>query len=242
MIAAWLVVFALSATARETTLVESGPDRVSLVELYTSEGCSSCPPADQWFSKLTKNRQLWKSFAPVVFHVDYWDKLGWKDKFALPSATARQRRLARHWGAESVYTPGVAVDGREWQNWRASTTPPSPKDKTGILRIERLPQSKFKVSYQSIAGADKKHFLHLALLAMDQKSAVTAGENSNRELRHDFVVLEWQSQAGSLSAGWFSHAFAMKSPLGPKQALVAWVEADDSPVALQAAGLELSPP
>ena len=61
---------------------ESGPTRAHLIELFTSEGCSSCPPAESWLSKLKNEPGLWKNFVPLAFHVDYWDHLGWKDPFA----------------------------------------------------------------------------------------------------------------------------------------------------------------
>ena len=70
---------------------QSGPQKVSLLELYTSEGCSSCPPAETWLSRLTTDGRLWKEIVPVAFHVDYWDDLGWKDRYAKQEYTSRQR-------------------------------------------------------------------------------------------------------------------------------------------------------
>src|SRR6266581_5068954 len=74
------------------TTFESGEARTMLVELFTSEGCSSCPPADAWISQLKESPDLWKKIVPVAFHVDYWNNLGWRDRFAKPEFTARQRR------------------------------------------------------------------------------------------------------------------------------------------------------
>ena len=76
------------------TVFESGAERVNLVELYTSEGCSSCPPADRWLSGLRRNRGLWQQVVPLAFHVDYWDNLGWRDQFADASWSERQRQYA----------------------------------------------------------------------------------------------------------------------------------------------------
>ncbi|MCI0452322.1 MAG: DUF1223 domain-containing protein, partial [Candidatus Latescibacteria bacterium] len=70
--------------------ITGGPARASLLELYTSEGCSSCPPAEAWFSKLTASERLWKDVVPVAFHIDYWDYLGWVDVFARPEFSERQ--------------------------------------------------------------------------------------------------------------------------------------------------------
>jgi hypothetical protein len=91
-------------------IFQSDKTQTALVELYTSEGCSSCPPAEEWFSTLSANPGLWKQFVPVAFHVDYWDDLGWKDSFATPAYTQRQRDYAAAWGSSSVYTPGFVLE------------------------------------------------------------------------------------------------------------------------------------
>src|SRR5580698_8345911 len=92
----------------------SGMGRVAVIELYTSEGCSSCPPADHWLEALRNQRGLWRDFVPIGFHVNYWDNLGWKDRFASRPFTQRQYALAGTWGGNSVYTPCFAFDGKEW--------------------------------------------------------------------------------------------------------------------------------
>ncbi len=102
-----------AAAADDTRTFSSGNDRVALVELYTSEGCSSCPPADRWLSRLADDAGLWSEFVPVAFHVDYWDYIGWKDEFADPSNTQRQRGYAAAAGARSIYTPQMVVGGRD---------------------------------------------------------------------------------------------------------------------------------
>ena len=79
---------ASSSSASELAL-RSGPARTHLIELYSSEGCSSCPPADDWVESLRKRPGLWKDFVPVAFHVTYWDYLGWKDSFGDPVGSAR---------------------------------------------------------------------------------------------------------------------------------------------------------
>src|SRR6266480_7047743 len=95
---------------------ESGAQKTHLLELFTSEGCSSCPPAEAWLSKLKAQPRLWKDFVPLAFHVDYWDHLGWRDPFAAKEWTARQHQYSASWKSESVYTPGFVLDGREWQD------------------------------------------------------------------------------------------------------------------------------
>src|SRR5437867_5566462 len=98
--------------ASEPKTFESGDTQSSLIELFTSEGCSSCPPAERWLSALKSRSDLWKKAVPVAFHVDYWDHLGWRDRFAKPEFTSRQQRYAAAWGGDSVYTPGF---GRQRQ-------------------------------------------------------------------------------------------------------------------------------
>src|SRR5436190_11363063 len=84
---------------------ESPERQTALLELYTSEGCSSCPPAETWFSKLKNAPGLWTNFVPVAFHVDYWNRLGWRDKFSDAQFSERQRAYAQLWSAENIYTP-----------------------------------------------------------------------------------------------------------------------------------------
>ena len=103
------------AGAGETLKLDSGNSRVALVELFTSEGCSSCPPADRWMSQLKDDKRLWKQVVPVAFHVDYWDYIGWPDRFATPEYSERQKNHRRLGNVYSVYTPGFLVNGREWQ-------------------------------------------------------------------------------------------------------------------------------
>ena len=87
----------------------SASSRPAVVELFTSQGCSSCPPADTYIGELTQRRDV----LALAFHVDYWDDLGWRDRFGLPDAVERQRIYAKVLRLSSVYTPQVVVDGRD---------------------------------------------------------------------------------------------------------------------------------
>src|SRR5689334_208129 len=86
----------------------AAPQRPAIVELYTSEGCSSCPPAEAMIGQLAKQPGL----LPLAFHVDYWDQLGWRDRFSMKEATQRQSDLARALGLGTIGTPQIVVDGR----------------------------------------------------------------------------------------------------------------------------------
>jgi hypothetical protein len=116
----WLV--AGYVLGSEPVTFESSDSQTTLIELFTSEGCSSCPPADAWISHLKDSPDLWKKIVPVAFHVDYWNNLGWRDRFARPEFTARQRRYVAAWHGDSVYTPGFVVNGQEWRGWFSDRT------------------------------------------------------------------------------------------------------------------------
>ena len=98
--------------------VASGPGTAALVELYTSEGCSSCPPADRWLSAFAKTPRD-ASVVPIAFHVQYWDSLGWKDRFGDPRYTDRQEAEGKLNGARFVYTPQVVLGGHDFPGWHS---------------------------------------------------------------------------------------------------------------------------
>jgi hypothetical protein len=95
----------------------SGSHHVALLEVYSSQGCSSCPPAQKWVNQFTESDLLWDQVIPMVFHVNYWDYIGWKDPFATEYFSQRQRALKSNNLIQSVYTPGFVVDGKEWKGW-----------------------------------------------------------------------------------------------------------------------------
>ena len=175
------------AAAGELT-VQSGPARTHLLELYTSEGCSSCPPAERWFSTLRQSPRLWKEIVPVAFHVDYWDRLGWKDRFASAANTARQRSYAVAWRSDTVYTPGFVLDGREWQGRNVQDVT-SEGGLAGTLTAVLRDDGEVLVRFRPVGNGKGPWQAHVALLGFGLKSDVNAGENSGRTLLHDFVVL-----------------------------------------------------
>jgi len=174
----------------QTVRFTSGAKRVSLIELFTSEGCSSCPPAERWMGALRDDPGLWRDFVPVSFHVDYWDNLGWLDRFATPAFTQREYAYAASWGTSTVYTPCFVKDGAEWK--------PGPlADKSernpGVLTVEvgESGQGRFEFTpAAALPDEPKSRFAaHVALLGGGFSSTVTAGENSGETLRHEFVAL-----------------------------------------------------
>ena len=130
------LVAVLVATASATPMkFTSGTKQVSLLELYSSEGCRSCPPAEAWLNKLKDAPDLWKNFAPLAFHVDYWDSLGWKDRWSSPAFSERQRDYAKLWRSENIYTPEFVLNGQEWRNWFGRRGAPSSSANVGVLEI-----------------------------------------------------------------------------------------------------------
>jgi hypothetical protein len=189
----WSLVVLLSAAviARGGDRVfESGPQRVHLIELFTSQGCSSCPPAEAWLSKLKAEPGLWKDFVPLAFHVDYWDRLGWRDPFASKEWTARQYQYASSWKADGVYTPGFVLDGRELMDRAVPTSSP---DRIGTLKL-LVTNDRVSAEFAPTNGAAKDVDLHVATLGFDLNTKPNAGENSGRNLKQDFVVLSLANQ------------------------------------------------
>src|SRR5437899_10682781 len=90
------------AASAQTTGVtfQSSEKQTALLELFTSEGCSSCPPAEAWLSRLQDSTGLWRDVVPVAFHVDYWDYLGWRDRWAAKDFSERQRAYAASWRSD----------------------------------------------------------------------------------------------------------------------------------------------
>lgn len=245
-IIAGLLLSALIGTAPNMSAqtISSPRARVSLVELFTSEGCSSCPPADQWFNSLATSPELWQRYVPVAYHVDYWDYIGWKDPFASPEHTQRQRAYARRWAQGSVYTPAVVLQGQPWRGWRHDQAFIAGRDDApaGILQLTRDGQD-VTVHYEPAAGESPATHATVALLGFDLRSRVTAGENRGRTLRHNFVVLTVQdvrlSLDGQVGSGTATLA-PLATPLPERLALVGWVTRNGQP--LQAAGAWVAPP
>jgi hypothetical protein len=173
----------------------SADAQTTLVELYTSEGCSSCPPAEAALSRLKDNPGLWKSFVPVAWHVDYWNYLGWKDRFSSARYTERQRGYAAKWGSDSVYTPAFVVNGQEWHLGIGSVAFATAGSRdAGALAAKTDDGQRFTITYEPPFDDGSEWEVHVALLGCGILSKIGAGENRGRDLRHDFVVLEEQAE------------------------------------------------
>lgn len=212
--------------------------RVALVELFTSEGCSSCPPAERWLGALRDKPGLWRDFVPAAWHVNYWDRLGWRDVYASKSNTERQYAYARAWGSGSVYTPCVVNNGAEW-NWRDALTPSS--DATpGNLMVTLTDDGNGAVEFVPMKQSASAYEIHLALLGNGITSQVRAGENAGRALHHEFVVLAMDSAVLAETAPLKFTAVLLlpkNSALhAPQRALAAWVSRRGEVAPVQATG------
>ncbi len=228
------VVWMLHVAALPAQTFTSGPQQVSLVELYTSEGCSSCPPAEEWLSGLRKNGDLGKTFVPIAFHVTYWNNLGWTDAASQNAFTERQRDYSATWGATSVYTPCFVRDGAEWHGTRDLSPT---MEKPGILTLSNTGDGQVKVTFEPSKSGDYE--VHLAGIGNGIETKVRAGENAGRTLRHDFVALSLQT------APLVDHRAVLTLPaLGknppPETGLVAWVTKRGELQPIQAVGGLLS--
>ncbi|MES2115445.1 MAG: DUF1223 domain-containing protein [Pseudomonadota bacterium] len=182
--------------------------RVALLELYTSEGCSSCPPADQYVSGLRAAGVAPEQAVVLALHVDYWNYIGWKDPFSRAAFTERQRWLTELAGSRTIYTPELFVAGQELRGGVGGWSGGVP---AAVRRINgQAAQADIGITLGAPgaaglpidvrASAARGGKLFVALVESGLASKVTAGENSGRLLRHDYVVREWLAPV-ELSSG-----------------------------------------
>ena len=215
---------------------QSGPARTSLLELFTSEGCSSCPPAEARLSRLKDDPGLWKRFVPVAYHVDYWDRLGWRDRFASPDFTARQHRYATLWQSESVYTPAFVLDGKELRGGLTESLPTGPA--AGVLDAQSENGKNWAVSFRPAAKERGEFEAHVALLGAGISLKIDAGENGGRNLQHDFVVLSQENAALAPAGNQLAASLTTPAPTekAPRQAVAIWVTRRGELTPVQATG------
>lgn len=232
-----LGVLSLPALA-EPQVFSSGPNRVGMLELYTSQGCSSCPPAEHYLNQLRQSPRVWKDFIPMAFHVDYWNYLGWKDRFSKAEYSQRQRRYARTRRMSTVYTPGFFADGREWRRGFSNGLPTFNSGKVGTLNISVENQ---KVTGKYLPLASKTGLkLNTALLGMGLRTDIKAGEREGHVTEHEFVVLGYQQQA--LTGADFKTVLPPPSVKAMQYAVAVWVSRGSDPTPIQAVGGMLKSP
>lgn len=216
-----LLAVALPAAAAAESLcsARSSAQPPAVVELYTSEGCSSCPPADRWLSSFKGRSDV----LALAFHVNYWDRLGWPDRFANAVTTERQHQLQRASGAPYVYTPQVVHNGRDWRGWGEANPQPLPRSALA-LSLER---SGNRVTAK-LAGAAAGDTLagYWAVLEDGHASRVRAGENAGATLRHDHVVTLYKPLAAWRGSPGEAPVLDLPPPQGGSARRVAFVVTD----------------
>jgi hypothetical protein len=231
---------ASAAAFGEPLTFSSGTARVDVIELYTSEGCSSCPSADRWLGELRGKPGLWKEFVPLAFHVSYWDGLGWKDRLSSREYTDREYAYASAWGARNVYTPCFVRNGQEWRPLWGGIS--SAAIAAGVLTVTLGSDNACSVDFIPAPGARPMAdtlVAHVALLAGGITSKVTAGENSGETLDHEFAVIALSEGGLALEGGGHRGRILLPKPLTPdakRHALAAWVTRRGSLEPLQATG------
>jgi hypothetical protein len=213
LVFAWLAVAPLAGCARATA---AAPDGFALVELFTSEGCSSCPPADDVLGQLTLEAARDKRpVYTLAFHVDYWDGPGFRDAYSASWATQQQRAYAAALASRGLYTPQMVVNGHDEfigshaAQARASIAAEIAQPRSSQLRLSaRRDPERVVVHYQLSTAPAAGAVLRLALVEAEAVQQIDAGENAGRRLRHVHVVRAFQTVAldakgaGDASLAW----------------------------------------
>ncbi len=229
-----ILMFALQNNGMADTELEfsSGNRQVMLIELFTSQGCSSCPPAEKWLHKFVDSRELWREVVPVAYHVDYWDYLGWRDIFASNDHSNRQRQYRLLGNISSVYTPGFVVNGQEWKGWFRRKPLPAVRESAGDLEA-RLRDRYLSVTYE--ADVHDSLILNVAMLGFGIQTAVAAGENRGRNLPYEFVVLSHHKHYSD-TASWEVELPEINLESGNRVGLAIWISQGASLIPIQATG------
>jgi len=205
-LAATLVPCTTVSSLAASCSAKSGPQTAALVELYTSEGCDSCPPADHWLSGLKDSDAKSGRAVPLAMHVDYWDYIGWHDPYAQARFTARQRELSAINHDHTIYTPQILVAGKDFRPGWFSVGGESFDEAVARINL-RTAGADIGLALTGNSGKELRYeanaklrnatdmrdaALYVAIIENNLTSAVAAGENKGKTLKHDFVVRDWE--------------------------------------------------
>jgi hypothetical protein len=189
-----LVLIALTVSFIHKSSNQNNVQSIAVVELFTSQGCSSCPPADALLHSLIQNSKSEdRTVYGLSFHVDYWNHLGWKDPYSQKEFAERQRHYAQIFNLSSVYTPQMIVNGKKEFTgsskskagqaiYHVSLTP-----SMGLTGMVKKDMQELLVHY-TLTGSPAKFVLNAALVESDLQNTIKRGENSGKTLYHDNVV------------------------------------------------------
>ncbi len=205
---------AVPAFAAEKLTVVSSQQQTAVVELYTSEGCSSCPPADQWLEALIRVPRDELDVLALAFHVDYWDYLGWKDRFGSPRHTSRQRQLGVNNNQRSIYTPEFFVDGAEARGTRkviekirsSNNKQARIQLKLSVSKTDDALQLELHSTNPEALSEALSSTLHSRFIVYESQLAtdVKRGENSGELLQHQQVVRHMSSARALEDSSFYS--------------------------------------
>ena len=251
--------FPLSAMAMESAVANAESDNeqvwfersadhpVTFLELYSSQGCYSCPPAERWINTFVDDSRLWDTLIPINFHVDYWDYIGWKDPFSFAELSSRQRLYRQKGHTSNVATPGFVVNGQGWNGWFRQRSLPVPgRAFEGELQASFSKDGEplsIDITFDSDASLSRVN-VHVAVLGFGVATPIPSGENAGKTLEHDFVVVGYRRGPMGLSAesAWrksLAWPEIVDEPM-ERQALVVWVTAMNDPKPIQVLGGWLS--
>ena len=169
-------------------------DHPVVLELFTSQGCSSCPPADRLLKAVRSENVI-----ALSYHVDYWDYIGWKDPFASEKYTNRQRRYGNKFYSSTIYTPQLVVNGREHfvgsdrQKLNQKIKQYSAKKRQNSISISNINERDGVVNFDyKLAQLTEDDYLRIILVIDERKTSVKRGENRNRELINSNIVIAEQ--------------------------------------------------
>lgn len=238
-----------TASHAATCAAQSADHRVAVLELYTSEGCNSCPPADRWLNGLQDRGYDTRRVIPLAFHVDYWDYIGWRDRFAQPAFAQRQRSAASRNEASFVYTPQFMLNGRDFRNpWMSG------KLSEALQSINRQPaQFKMRLQQNAVATTVRVSLevtnvaaqganVYIALFENGLHSEIKAGENAGKKLYHEYVVRELRAPVAVGPGQSLTHNFEIGLPphgKAPNLGLAAFAENAVSGATVQAMSVPL---
>jgi hypothetical protein len=188
----------------EKPIVQTKSKQPVLVELFTSEGCSSCPPADKTLAMLRSEQAYANAeIITLAFHVDYWDRLGWKDEFSSKLFTQRQENYTNALQTDGSYTPQMVVDGtNEFVGSNLAKISiamnAAPKNEKGKIELESTKETSLKLKISELP-THKESTVFVAIAEDNLFTDVKRGENGGRKLEHDSVVRELKS-IGSITS------------------------------------------
>lgn len=192
----WLLL-PMNLLAQEVGTVKSPQHRVAVLELYTSEGCSSCPPADRFLSNLKAEGISDQQLIPMAFHVTYWDFIGWKDRFANKQFDERQHERAGKNKQDTVYTPQFIFAGEDYRRFASFSDDInrliSQRASVDLeLNVEKRSDTLLLNLKSDISRSQlKKVSFYIVLVENNLSSNVEDGENEGERLQHDYVVRQF---------------------------------------------------